>query len=72
MLTIPKLSPKITVSVIAFRIAMTLDVKVFWFGYQVAVCVQKRLKNGLFGCSWFQKFNFVCLLLTLMIVHQKL
>ena len=51
----------------AFRIAMTLDVKIVWFGRQVAVCVQKRHKSAIFGCSWFQKFNFDCLLLKLLI-----
>ena len=38
-LTPPKLGPKKTVLIIAFRIAVTLDVKIVWFGRQVAVCV---------------------------------
>ena len=46
---------------------MTLDVKILWFGRQVAVCVQKRHNSAIFGCSWFQKFNFDCLLLKLLI-----
>ena len=33
-----------TISVIAFRIAVTLDVKIGWLGRQVAVCVNKRHK----------------------------
>ena len=45
--------------VIALRIALTLDVKIVWFGCQVAVCVKKRHKNAFFGCSWFQKFNLL-------------
>ena len=32
ILTTPKLGPKRTVSVTAFRIALTLDVKIVWFG----------------------------------------
>ena len=70
-MTPPKLGPKKTVSIIAFRIALTLDVKIVWFGRQVAVCVQKRHKNAIFGCSWFQKFNFDCLLLKLLICSPK-
>ena len=38
----PKLAAKKTVLVIAFRIASTLDVKIVWFGRQVAVSVKKR------------------------------
>ena len=67
----PKLGPKNTVSVIAFRIAWTLDVKIVWFSRQVAVCVQKQPKNTIFGCSWFQKFNFDGLLLKLPICSLK-
>ena len=66
----PKLGPPKTVPDIAFRIALTLDVKIVWFGRQVAVCVQKRHKNAIFGCSRFQKFNFDCLLLKLLIYSQ--
>ena len=36
-------------SVIAFRIAVTLDVKIGWFGRQVAVFVNKRHKNAILG-----------------------
>ena len=43
-----------------------------WFGRQVAVCVQKRHKNGIFGCSWFLKFNFDCFLLKLLICSPKM
>ena len=43
----PKLGPKITVSVIPFRIALTLDVKIVWFGRQVAVCAKKWHKNAI-------------------------
>ena len=67
MLTPPKLGPKKNVSIIAFRIALTLDTKIVGFGRQVAVCVQKRQKYAIFGCSRFQKFNFDCLLLKLLI-----
>ena len=41
ILTPPKLGSKKTVLIIAFRIALTLDVKTVWFGRQVALCVQK-------------------------------
>ena len=70
IMTPPKLGPKKTVSIIAFRIALKLDVKIVWFGRQLAVCVQKRHKNAIFGCSCFQKFNFDCLLLKLLIYSQ--
>ena len=63
----PKLGPQKTVSIIAFRSALTLDVKIVWFGRQVAGWVQKRHKNAIFGFSWFQKFNFDYLLLKLLI-----
>ena len=66
-MTPPKLGPKKIVSIIAIRIAMTLDVKIVWFGRHAAVCVQKWHKSAIFGCSWFQKFNFNCLLLKLLI-----
>ena len=57
--------------IIAFRIALTLDVQIVWFGRQMAVCVQKRHKNAIFECSQFQKFNFDCLLLKLLICSPK-
>ena len=63
MLTHPQTDPKKTVSIIAFRIALTLDVNILWFGCQVAVCVQKRHKSSIFGRSWFQNFNLDSLLL---------
>ena len=40
---------------------------VVWFGRQVTVCVHKRHKNAIFGCSRLQKFNFDCLLINLLI-----
>ena len=40
-LTTPKLDPKKNVLFIAFSIALTLDVKIVWFGCQKAVCVTK-------------------------------
>ena len=52
------------------RRSVALDVKIVWFCCQVAVCVQKRHKNTIFECSWFQKFNFDCLLLKLLIYSQ--
>ena len=64
-------NPKKTGLIIAFRIALTLDVKFLWFGRQVAVCVQKRHRNAIFGCSWFQKFNFDSLLHKLLICSPK-
>ena len=63
----PNLVLKKTVAILAFRVSWTLEVKILWFGRQVAVCVQKRHKNAIFGCSWFQKFNIDCLLLKLLI-----
>ena len=71
ILTRPKLGPKKTVLIIALRIALTLDVKFVWFGRQGAVCVQKRHKNAIIGCSLFQRFNFDCLLLKLLIGLPK-
>ena len=71
ILTPPKLGPKKNVSIIAFRIALTLDVTIEWFGCQVAVCVNKRNKNAIFGCSRFQKFNFDYFLLKLLIWLPK-
>ena len=68
----PKLDPKKNVSIIAFNIALTLDVKIVWFDPQVAACVQKRHKNPIFGWSWFQKFNFTVSCLSSWFVHQKL
>ena len=58
-------------SIIAFRIALRLGVQIVWFGCQVAVCVQKRHKNSIFGAGWFQKFNFDCLLLNHLICSPK-
>ena len=67
VLTTPKLVPKKTVSVIAFSIAVTLDIKSKWFDYQVVVCVHKWHKNENFRLYPFQKFNFDLLLLKLLI-----
>ena len=47
----PKLGPKKILSNIAFKIALTIDVKIVWFGCPVAVCDQKRHQNAIFGCS---------------------
>ena len=55
--------------VIAFRIAVTLDVKIRWIG--VAVCVNKWPKNANFGFSLFKTFNFDCLLLKLLICSSR-
>ena len=43
-----------TVSVITFRIALTLDVKIGWFGHQVAVCINKRQKMQIVGVVGFK------------------
>ena len=71
ILTTPKLGPKKTVPVIAFTIALTIDVKNVWLGCQVAVCVNKRHTSELFGCSRIQKLNFDCLLHRLVICSTK-
>ena len=70
-LTPPLLGPKKNISVTTFRVAMTLDVKILGFWHQVAVCVKKWRSNAIFGCSQFQNFNFVCLLLLPMICTPK-
>ena len=54
ILTPRKLGPNQIVSVIAFRIALKLDVKISWFGRQVAVCVNKRHKNAYLGVVGFK------------------
>ena len=54
-------------SVIAFRIAVTLE----WFGRQVAVCVNQRHTNENFWLGRLQKFNFDCLLLKLLICLSR-
>ncbi len=61
----PEHSLQKTVPFIAFRIALTIDVKIFLFCCQVAVWVKKQPKNAIVGCSRFQKLNFNCLLLKL-------
>ena len=58
-------------SIIAFIIDLTLDVKNVCFGRQVAVCVRKGHTNAFFGCSWFQQFNFGCFLLKFLIYSPK-
>ena len=45
---------KTTVLLTELRIALTLNVKIAWFGCQVAVCVNKRHINVIFGCSQCQ------------------
>ena len=49
-----ELGPKETVSVIAFRISLTLDVKIGWVGRQVAVYVNKQHKMQTFGVVGFK------------------
>ena len=65
-------TPKKNISVIAFRIAVTLDVKIGWFGRQVAVCVKERHKHANFRLGRLQKFNFACLLLMLLICSSRI
>ena len=60
----------ITVSVIAFIIAVILDVKIRWFDCQVAVCVNKRHKIQMLGVV-VSKVNFDCLLLKLLICSPE-
>ena len=67
-----KFGPKKTVSIMAFRIALTLDVKIEFFGRKMTVFVNKRHKNAIFECSWFQKLHFDCLLLRLLICSPKI
>ena len=64
ILTMPKLGPKKTVLVIAFIIALTIDVKTAWIGCQVAIFVSK---NIFFGLVDFKKFNIGWLLHKLLI-----
>ena len=70
-LTTPRLSSKRTLLVIAFRIALTLDVKIVWFRCQVAVCVNKWHECAFFWCSRYQKFNFDWLPLKLLTSSPK-
>ena len=58
----PKLVLNKPVQIIAFRIALTHDVKIAWSGQQMAVSFKKRRKNEIFGCGDFQKFQCWCLL----------
>ena len=46
------------VLVIAFRITLTLNVKLVGFGHQVAVCVNKRHNNAIFGGGQFLNLMF--------------
>ena len=57
-----KYKPLIPPKLVAKKIAFIIQVKIVLFGRQVAVCVKKRHKNAIFGCSRIQKFNFDCLL----------
>ena len=72
ILTTPKLNPKKTMTIIAFRITLTLDVKIVWFGRQVTVCVQKRHKNAIFGYSLFKSSTLTFYCLSSWFIHQKL
>ena len=58
-------------SVIDFRIALKLDVKVVWFGCQKAVFVNKLHAKAFFGWNKFQKVNFGCLLLKALDLFTK-
>ena len=49
--------PPKTVLFIAFRIALTPDVKIVWFGCQKTLSVTKRHTKTIIGCSKFQKFT---------------
>ena len=69
-MTTPNLVPK-TVLVIAFRFALTLDVKIVLFGHQVTVFVNKRHTNDFVCCVQFQKLKFCCLLLEHLIYLPK-
>ena len=64
------LVPK-TVSVIAFRIVLTLVVKIVSFGCQVTVYFNKQHKSALFGCSWIQKLKCDGLLHRLLICSTE-
>ena len=57
ILTTPKIGPKKTLPIIAFRLALTIDVQVAWFGCQMAVCVNKRIKMRFWVLS-ISKFKF--------------
>ena len=49
----------------------TLDVRIVYFCYQVAVCIKKRHKNAILWCSPYLKLNFDCVLLKLLISSPK-
>ena len=70
-MTPPKLGPKKTVSIIAFRITLTLDVTIVWFGCQLTVCVQKRHKNAIFGVVGFKSSTLTVYCLSSWLVHQQ-
>ena len=53
----PTFGPKKTVSIIAFRIALTLDGKILWSGLQVTVCTNKRHNNQFLGKVDFNRLN---------------
>ena len=46
----------------AFIIALTIDVKIAWFGRHMAICVNKRHKNVIVEFSQYQKFADYALL----------
>ena len=58
-------------SIKAFRIALTLDVKIVWFGWQVAVCVQKRHKMQFLVVVGFKSSTLTVYCLSSWFVHQQ-
>ena len=72
MLTTTELGPRKTVSVISFRIALKLDVRIVWFGCQMAICVKKLQTSALFGFSRIQKLNFDCFVHRLLNCSKKI
>ena len=67
----PKVGPKITVSIIAFRIAWTLDVKIVWFCCQVAVCVKKWHKMQFLCVVGFKSSTLTVNWLSSWFIHQQ-
>ena len=56
--------------IIAFRITLTLDVKILWFRLQVTVCVQKRHKNAV-GVVGFKSSTLTIYCLRSWFVHEQ-
>ena len=65
------LVPKKYVSIIAFRITLTLDLKIVWFGRQVTFCVLKRHKNAILGVVGFKSWTLTVYCLSSWFVHQQ-